>query len=117
MKMAIKFFVSALIMVLSSYAFAMDGCMPTKLRLKDFNNAAEYGEYEQVSALSGKYFLDNQGTIPQNVNYAIKKGYLEAFMGNYPECVKGVVHGDGRKLEFSDAVEKVRRSIALIEVY
>ena len=70
-----------------------------------------------VSALSGKYFLDNQGTIPQNVNYAIKKGYFEAFMGNYPECVKDVVYGDGRKLEFSDAVETVRRSIALIEVY
>ena len=70
-----------------------------------------------VSMLSGKFFLEHQGTIPQNVNYAIKKSYLDAFLESYPACAERIVDGDGSEIEFSTAVDRVRHSLVLIEVY
>ena len=38
-----------------------------------------------VSGLNAKYFYDNIGIIPQNVNFAVKVSYLNNLIGMIPE--------------------------------
>ena len=38
-----------------------------------------------VSSLNAEYFYENAGIIPQNVNFAIKSGYLSNLISMLPE--------------------------------
>jgi S1-C subfamily serine protease len=54
----------------------------------------------------------------QNVNYAVKKSYLLAFLDSIPECSSGIeTAGDGSEVPFEDAVAKVQKSCVQILVY
>jgi len=53
-----------------------------------------------VSKLSDLYALENSGSIPQNVNYAIKSAYLQAFIAGSPV-----------KLNFSSNNHNVKNNI------
>ena len=71
-----------------------------------------------VSSLKDKYFLDKDGSVPQNVNYAIKGTYLKAFLDTIPVVSKVSVPDAAVKLDrFEDAVDFVRKRIVLIKVY
>ncbi len=66
------------------------------------------------SKLSDSSVLAGTGSLPQNVNYAIKKSYLLAFLDGYPEVLKNTVTGGQDGLLFEDAVAKVRKSTVLV---
>ena len=71
-----------------------------------------------VSSLKDKYFLDKDGSVPQNINYAIKGIYLKAFLDTIPVVSKMAVPDATIKLDhFEDAVDFVRKRIVLIKVY
>lgn len=54
----------------------------------------------------------------QNVNYAVKKSYLLAFLDSIPECVNNIEISDGEsEIKFEDAVAKVQKSCVQIFVY
>ncbi len=70
-----------------------------------------------VSSLSAKYFLKHEGSLPQNVNYAIKKSYLLAFLDSIPELANchRIARADFSR--FEDAVAFVQKCVVLIKVY
>jgi len=54
----------------------------------------------------------------QNVNYAVKKSYLLAFLDSIPQCANSIEIANGdSKIEFEDAVAKVQKSCVQILVY
>jgi S1-C subfamily serine protease len=54
----------------------------------------------------------------QNVNYAVKKSYLMAFLDSIPECSNNIEIADREsKIEFEDAVANVQKSCVQILVY
>ena len=83
------------------------------------------------SGNSGGPLADNKGNLVgvvvssmvgddvQNVNYAVKKSYLLAFLESVPECVSGieVAKEDNSDIPLEDAVEKVRKSCVQLFVY
>ena len=69
-----------------------------------------------VSSLKDKYFLDKDGSVPQNVNYAIKCIYLKAFLDTVPQ-VSINYSPEIKSNQFEDAVDFIRKRIALIKVY
>ena len=70
-----------------------------------------------VSSLKDKYFLDKDGAVPQNVNYAIKGIYLKAFLDTIPAVSKMPSFDTVKSDRFEDAVDFVRKRIVLIKVY
>lgn len=57
------------------------------------------------------------GSLPQNVNYAIKNTYVKAFLASIPALTDKLLTGGNEERPFEDAVEAVARSTVLIEVY
>lgn len=55
--------------------------------------------------------------LPQNVNYAIKKSYVLAFLDAVPECADEIEERSAKYEELEQIVENVRESCALILVY
>ena len=70
-----------------------------------------------VSSLNAKFFLNHDGTVPQNVNYAIKKSYLLAFLDSIPECSMRGFTTATTYSTFEDAVSFVQKCVVLIKVY
>ena len=71
-----------------------------------------------VARLSDAYVIQNTGSVPQNVNYAVKKSYLMAFLNTHPEVAEKVKEEESKEADsFSDAVEKLRQSTALVVIY
>jgi serine protease Do len=65
-----------------------------------------------VASLDAKFVIENYGVIPQNVNFAVKVGYLKEMLKMLPECrdveSQGVATTDKEAL--SRAVVQVRAS-------
>lgn len=60
----------------------------------------------------------NNGHLPQNVNYAIKKSYLMAFLDSIPGCVTGLqCPSEKIKRDFAKSVANIQQSCALVVVY
>ena len=58
------------------------------------------------------------GEMPQNVNYAIKKSYLMAFLDSIPSCATGLQCPSSRtERDFVSAVKIIEKSCALVVVY
>ena len=71
-----------------------------------------------VSGLNAKYFYDNLGVIPQNVNFAVKVSYLENLLGMLPGYDDLSNHkSDISLLEMEDQVERLNPIIVQIRVY
>jgi S1-C subfamily serine protease len=68
--------------------------------------------------LNPGYVLQETGNLPQNVNYAVRKSYLMAFLEARREVVGRLsIAAEGVKPAFEDAVEKMRKSVVLIVAY
>lgn len=83
-----------------------------------------------VARLDDNFVMQNTGSLPQNVNYAVKKSCVLAFLDKYPDIKKridpymglGTVVEESpqsstptdKKLTFEEAVSKVQKSTVLI---
>ena len=68
-----------------------------------------------VGSLNSEYFLKTQGSVPQNVNYAIKKSVLLDFIAPY--CRVSIATSNDEEVSLEDAVSRVERSTVLVKVY
>lgn len=71
-----------------------------------------------VSGLNAKFFYDNLGIIPQNVNFAVKVSYLKNLLGMMPENDE-ILNRKSKisNLSMEDQVEKLDPFIVQIKVY
>lgn len=71
-----------------------------------------------VSGLNAKFFYDNLGIIPQNVNFAVKISYLENLLGMMPESDE-IINRKSKisNLSMEDQVEKLDPFIVQIKIY
>ncbi len=70
-----------------------------------------------TAILNSSYFLKKSGNVPQNVNYAVKKSYLRAFLDSVPDCGNNVTETTDGPEAITDAVKKVREACAFLRVY
>ena len=71
-----------------------------------------------VARLNDSYVAKNTGSLPQNVNYSVKKSYVMAFIDNEQQVSKQIqVATESENVPFEDAVDRVRRATVLVIVY
>lgn len=67
-----------------------------------------------VSSLNAAYFLYNTGTVPQNVNFAIKSDYLRTLMKSSDIKITYNVTKENNELKVENLVEKIDKYIFMI---
>lgn len=58
--------------------------------------------------------LATSGTFPENVNYAVKIGYLLGFLESVPEVAAKLKEPETRKRTFEDAVKSTEQAAVLV---
>jgi hypothetical protein len=85
------------------------------------NLAAEPGEVIGITqaSLDPKVAIGTFGTLPQNVNYAIKSSYISTLLPMLPETLiasRGIVIAPvDPKNSLANFIEKAKKNIVLIE--
>lgn len=71
-----------------------------------------------VSAkLSASATLKASGTLPENVNYAIKSSYLLSFLESVPEVSAKLKEPNAQERKFEDVVKDAEQAAVLVLVY
>ena len=71
-----------------------------------------------VSAkLSARATLAANGTLPENVNYAVKSSYLLSFLESVPEVAAKLKEPGAKQMRFEDVVKAAEQAAALVLVY
>jgi hypothetical protein len=71
-----------------------------------------------VSAtLSVKAALVTSGSLPQNVNYAVKSSFLLGFLESVPEVAAKLKEPRTNDLKFDEVVEEAKKAAVLVLVY
>lgn len=61
--------------------------------------------------------LASSGSIPENVNYAIKSSYLLSFLESVPQMGEGLLEPSTKEGSFEDAIKAVEGATVLVLVY
>ena len=67
--------------------------------------------------LSAKATLLTTGTLPENVNYALKSSFLLGFLESLPEVAAKLPEPNRTDIKFDDVVERAKKAAARILVY
>ena len=71
-----------------------------------------------VSAkLSARAALSATGTLPENVNYAVKSSYLLSFLESVPEVSAKLKEPNAKERKFEDVVKSAEQAAVLVLVY
>ena len=71
-----------------------------------------------VSAkLNAAAALSASGALPENVNYAVKSGYLLSFLESVPDVAAKLKEANGKEIKFEEVVEQAKQSAVLVLVY
>ena len=73
-----------------------------------------------VARLRDQYVAETKGTLPQNVNYAIKKKHVIDFISQVPNCLRGIKSSNLPAAGSSASpatVDSVLKSCAMVVVY
>jgi S1-C subfamily serine protease len=71
-----------------------------------------------VSArLSDAAALRASGTLPRNVNYAVKSSYLLSFLESVPEVAAKLKEPESKERKFEDVVKSAEQAAVLVLVY
>ena len=71
-----------------------------------------------VARLGDQVVMEATGAIPQNVNYAIKKAYVLAFLQGHPDVMARIQTAvDDPSVSFEQAVERIQAASAMILIY
>jgi hypothetical protein len=55
--------------------------------------------------------------LPENVNYAVKSGYLLSFLESVPEVYAKLKDANTKEIKFEEVVEKTKQAAVLVLVY
>ena len=67
--------------------------------------------------LSAKATLSTSGSLPENVNYAVKSSYLNSFLESVPEVAAKLKEPNAKDTKFDDVVEQAKEATVLVLVY
>ncbi len=71
-----------------------------------------------VSAkLNAAAALASSGSLPENVNYAVKSGYLLSFLEVFADGQLKLKEVNGKEIKFEEVVEKAKQAAVLVLVY
>jgi serine protease Do len=71
-----------------------------------------------VSSLNAKYFYENAGIIPQNVNFAVKASYLQSIISAIPEGDEVIKRKNSFKSDsMENLIEQLKPFIVQVRVY
>jgi TPR repeat protein len=70
-----------------------------------------------VAKLSQSAALAASGSLPENVNYAVKSGFLLSFLESVPELAARLPEPGNREEPFEDMIATVQKSAVLVLVY
>ena len=71
-----------------------------------------------VSAkLSARAALASSGSLPENVNYAVKNSYLLSFLESVPEVSAKLKEPNTKERKFEDVVKSAEQAAVLVLVY
>jgi TPR repeat protein len=71
-----------------------------------------------VSAkLSARATLFASGSLPENVNYAVKSSFLLSFLESVPDVAAKLKEPNAKDTKFDDVVEQAKEAAALVVVY
>jgi hypothetical protein len=71
-----------------------------------------------VSAkLNARAALATSGALPENVNYAVKRGYVLSFLESVPEVSAKLKEPNTKERKFEDVVKDAERAAVLVLVY
>ena len=71
-----------------------------------------------VSAkLNAATALSASGSLPENVNYAVKSSYLLSFLESVPDVSVKLKEANGKEIKFEEVVEKAKQAAVLVLVY
>jgi TPR repeat protein len=69
-----------------------------------------------VAMLDAKTVFEILGSLPQNVNYAVKSTYAQALLDTLPEISGNLISAYPKK-PFTDVVNRVKKSIVMVVAY
>ena len=67
--------------------------------------------------LSASAALKATGTLPENVNYAVKSSYLLSFLESVPEVAAKLKEPNANEKKFEEVVKEAEQSAVLVLVY
>jgi S1-C subfamily serine protease len=67
--------------------------------------------------LSAKATLFASGSLPENVNYAVKSSFLLGFLESVPEVAAKLKEPNAEDMKFTDVVEQTKEAAVLVLVY
>ena len=67
--------------------------------------------------LSPKATLSTSGSLPENVNYAVKSSFLLGFLESVPEVAAKLKEPNAKDMKFDDVVEQAKEAAVLVLVY
>jgi len=71
-----------------------------------------------VSAkLNARAALSATGTLPENVNYAVKSSYLLSFLESVPEVPARLKEANAKEMKFEDVVKSAEQAAVLVLIY
>src|SRR5438477_5771350 len=67
--------------------------------------------------LSARATLSTSGSLPENVNYAVKSSFLLGFLESVPEVAAKIKEPNANDMKFDDVVEEAKEATVLVLVY
>jgi S1-C subfamily serine protease len=67
--------------------------------------------------LNAKATLFTSGSLPENVNYAVKSSFLLGFLESVPEVAAKLKEPNAKDVKFDDVVEQAKEAAVLVLVY
>ncbi len=61
--------------------------------------------------------LAASGSLPENVNYAVKSGYLLSFLEVFADGQLKLKEVNGKEIKFEEVVERAKQAAVLVLVY
>jgi serine protease Do len=70
-----------------------------------------------AAKLSARAALDVSGSLPENVNYAVKSSFLLSFLESVPEVSAKLKEPNSSERKFEDVVKSAEQAAVLVLVY
>jgi len=92
-----------------------------KGEIASLSGAGDDARYFQISVVSAKLnqlaALQSSGSLPENVNYAVKSSYLLSFLEVFADGQLKLKEANAKEIKFEEVVERAKQAAVLVLVY